>query len=137
MIMEVCAMSEGMDVVKREEQAPELTGQADVQVLTPMVDIYENEDEILLHADMPGVNREQMTINLDNDTLSLVGVRQVEAGGTARFQEFGNAEYRRSFTLPPGIDTDKVDAEFKDGVLRLHLPKSAAVKPRTIEVRQG
>ena len=128
-------MSERMDIVKREEQSPELTSQPRAQVVTPAVDIFENKDEILLHVDMPGVTKENVTIKLENDTLSMTGLRQLTSPGTARFEEFGDVEYRRSFSVPQGIDSEKVNAELKNGVLRLHLPKSDAVKPRKIEIK--
>ena len=104
-------------------------------ITTPAVDIYENEDEILLHADMPGVVKENISVDLDNGTLSISGVRKLETKGVATYEEFSDVEYVRSFSVPQTIDVEKVEAELKNGVLRLHLPKSEAAKPRQIEIK--
>lgn len=103
--------------------------------MVPAVDIYENDDEILLHADMPGVLKENVSVNIDNGTLSLSGVRKLATGGTAAWEEFSDVTYVRNFSVPQTIDVAKVEAELKNGVLRLHLPKSEAAKPRTIEIK--
>ncbi len=126
-------MSERKDIVTMQEQRPEKTRQ--IPTVIPRVDIFENNEEILLYADMPGVAKEDISVHLDNGKLSLTGVRRMEHGGTARMEEFGAVEYRRIFSVPQGIDMDKVNAELKDGVLRLHLPKTEAVKPKQIEIK--
>ena len=128
-------MSDRKDVAKREERSPEVTGK--VATVIPSVDIYENNDELLLYADMPGVTKEDMTINLENGKLSIAGIRRVTSEGTPQFIEFGAVEFRRTFSVPQGIDTTKVNAELKEGVLRLHLPKTDAVKPKHIEIKAG
>jgi len=120
--------SEKKDMVEKSRPIPNVT---------PLVDIYENDDEILLHADMPGVEKDKITVNVDNGTLTITGVREIETKGVATWEEFGNVEYKRSFSVPQTIDINKVDAELKDGVLRLHLPKSEAAKPRQIEIKTG
>lgn len=106
-------------------------------VLIPSVDIYENSDEYLVYADLPGVTKEDVSIDLDNGQLTLIGNRYVEADKGQLTAEFGSARYRRVFSVPQGIDLARVDAELTDGVLKLHLPKSEAVKPRKIEIREG
>ncbi|MFZ5759935.1 MAG: Hsp20/alpha crystallin family protein [Thermodesulfobacteriota bacterium] len=126
-------MSDGKEIAKREETMMERS--REIPVIAPLVDIYENEDEILLHADMPGVDKKNITINIDNGKLVLSGVRQMEASGAASWAEFGDVEYQRTFSVPQAIDVNKVNAELKDGVLRLHLPKSEAAKPRRIEIK--
>lgn len=124
---------EKKDIAKREEPMPERS--RTIPAGAPVVDIYENEDEILLHADMPGVAKEDITVHVDNGTLSIRGVRTLAASGAAAWSEFGDVEYRRNFSVPQTIDVAKVHAELKDGVLKLHLPKSEAAKPRQIEIR--
>jgi len=126
-------MSDRADLIEREETNPELTRQ--IQTITPAVDIYENEDELLLHADMPGVNKEDVTVNIENGKLTLTGIRKIDVKGAAQLEEFGEVEYRRIFSVPQTINVEKVNAELKDGVLRLHLPKSEAAKPRQIEIK--
>ena len=126
-------MSDKAELVKREETTPERSRQ--IPAMAPVVDIYENTDEILLHADMPGVAKEDITVNVDNGKLSIMGMRRVTGGGAANWAEFGDVEYTRVFSVPQAIDVGKVNAELRDGVLRLHLPKSEAAKPRQIEIK--
>lgn len=126
-------MNEKKDVAKTEGHAVEQSSQ--LPTMTPVVDIYENENEILLFADMPGVTKENIRVNIDNGKLSVSGVRKLETAGTADWEEFGDVEYLRNFSVPQSIDVAKVNAELKDGVLKLHLPKSEAAKPRQIEIK--
>jgi len=127
-------MGNSKDLVKSEGGKLEKALKAPVVV--PLVDIFENDDEILLYAEMPGVVKDEVTVNLDNGNLDLVGYRKMnkEAGAT-EWEEFGNLEYRRRFSVPQTIDVAKVEAELKDGVLQLHLPKSEAAKPKRIEIK--
>lgn len=125
-------MNERTDLVKREESMPDTN--REIPAVAPLVDIYENDDEILLHADMPGVVKDDITINIDNGKLTLSGTRKIDPTGSAQWEEFGNVEYKRNFSVPQTIDVDKINAVLKDGVLRLHLPKSEAAKPRQIEI---
>jgi HSP20 family molecular chaperone IbpA len=126
-------MSESKELVRRAESSPELTEQ--LQRVAPAVDIYENEDEILLFADMPGATKNDITVNIDNGKMVLSGFRKLESSGAVSWEEFGPVQYRRTFSVPQTIDIDKVNAELKDGVLRLHLPKSEAAKPKQIEIK--
>ena len=104
-------------------------------IATPDADIYINDDEILLIADMPGVDKKNLAINLENNTLTIEGYFEHNYTEPIQIKEFSSTNYRRIFTLPKGIDAEKASAEFKQGVLQLHLPKSAAVKPRQIKVQ--
>jgi len=126
-------MSDKAELVKHEESMPEKN--PDIPVVAPLVDIFENEDEILLHVDMPGVENKNIKVNIDNGKLSLAGMRNIDTIGAAQWEEFGNAEYQRTFSVPQTIDVEKVNAELRDGVLHLHLPKSEAAKPRQIEIK--
>jgi len=126
-------MSEKANITVREESLPERS--REIPAITPVVDIYENDDEILLYADMPGVAKDDIAVSVDNGKLAISGVRNVNASGAANWTEFGDVEYQRSFSVPQTIDVGKVNAELKDGVLKLHLPKSEAAKPRVIEIK--
>ena len=128
-------MSDKAELIKSETEIVEQNRR--IPTVSPLVDIYENEDEILLHADMPGVVKDNIKVNIDNGTLTLSAVRNLEAKKSATWEEFGTVEYKRSFSVPQTIDVSKVDAELKEGVLRLHLPKSEAAKPRQIEIKAG
>ena len=125
-------MNEKTDIVKRKETAPERSRQ--IPVSTPVVDIYENDDELLLYADMPGVAKENITVTVDNGELVISGVRSLSCSGTVKREEFGDVKFLRTFSVPQTIDVEKVNAEMKEGVLRLHLPKSEAAKPRQIKI---
>jgi HSP20 family molecular chaperone IbpA len=96
--------------------------------LTPAVDIFENKEEVLILADLPGVEKDDLAIQFEKNHLSLQAKRKIE-GDTY--------QYVRSFVVPNGIDAEKIAAELTNGVLRLKLPKSAALKPRTIAVKTG
>ena len=102
------------------------------------VDIYDREEEIVLVADLPGVTADSVEINLDRGNLSIRGASFVEAhGGEAVLQEYRVGDFVRSFTVSEDIDPSGISAEFKSGVLTLHLPKAVDRKPRKISVRSG
>lgn len=122
-------------VVTRKEQPAELVRQ--MPVIAPTVDILENESEILLHADLPGVLRDDIAIHIDNGKMTLSGTRHLRMSGTATWREFAEVEFHCTFAVPQSIDVDKVHADMKDGVLRLHLLKSESAKPRQIEITAG
>lgn len=126
-------MDKAKEIVKQDEKNIEKTHE--LYEATPAVDIYENDNEILLHADMPGVAKENISVDIDNGKLSISGVRKLETEGAATYEEFSDVEYVRSFSVPQTIDVEKVEAELKSGVLKLHLPKSEAAKPRQIEIK--
>jgi HSP20 family protein len=106
--------------------------------IAPSCDIYENEEEILLIADLPGVTAESLAVHLDKGELTIDARREVSAQQTSTLAaEYAESDYRRRFVVPSGIDGNKINAELKNGVLQLHLPKSEALKPRQIAVRSG
>jgi HSP20 family molecular chaperone IbpA len=105
--------------------------------VSPYVDVVENELELLVIADLPGVARQDLEIRLEDTELTIEGRRRPAPAGTPIRSEYRPADFRRSFALPSGIDREAVDAQLTDGVLRLKLPKAAAVRPRRIEVRAG
>ena len=105
--------------------------------VAPFVDIYENDDEILLLADMPGVGKDELHVRVDKDVLLLEG-KKVEQGDEGLLRcEAEPCTFARSFSLPKTIDADKIAASLERGVLTLHLPKREAVKPRQIPVTTG
>lgn len=106
-------------------------------VFTPNVDIFETDNEIVLIADMPGVALDGVSIDLRENTLTLTGEDESEAGEneTALMTEYQSGKYYRQFTLSSLIDQDKIDANLADGVLRLSLPKIEKATPRKIEVK--
>ena len=104
----------------------------------PSVDIIEDEKEWLVKADLPEVKKEDVKVTVENSVLTITGERKLEKEEKDKKyhrieRSYGN--FLRSFTLPDGADGTKVAAEFKDGVLKVHLPKSEKAKPKAIEVK--
>jgi HSP20 family protein len=118
--------------VQREQRS---TNERVSEWVAPEVNIFETADGYVLEAEMPGVSKEGLEITLENNEMTIVGHRQVEAlQGDSLFKESSGADYRRVFELDPAIDTSKVAARMEQGILRLTLPKSERVKPRKIAV---
>ncbi len=103
----------------------------------PPFDIYESPEELLLVADLPGVKTDHLRIHMDKNELTIEGLRTPAKHDHVLAEESAACDYRRTFIVPPGIDEAKIRAETKFGVLRLHLPRSEAVKPRQIQVQSG
>ncbi len=105
------------------------------RVFIPPVDIYESENALTLLADMPGIPIENVSIDLNDDKLTIRGTAKMENGcGRTLFKEYSCGDYLREFSLSNSIDKGKIEASMKDGVLKLALPKAEAVKPRKIAV---
>lgn len=106
-------------------------------VIAPACDIYESDEELLVVADLPGVKTEGLRLDVDKGELTMEAHREVAVEGNRVTEELRDCDFRRRFLVPAGIDGARIEAELKDGVLRLHLPKSAQLKPRQIAVRAG
>jgi HSP20 family molecular chaperone IbpA len=110
---------------------------AAAQALVPAVDVIENESGITVRADLPGVSKDGLSIRVDGETLTLEG--QVSLGEAhqleAVYAEVRSAQYKRTFVLSRDLDTSKIDAAMKNGVLTLRVPKLEQAKPRRIAVR--
>jgi HSP20 family protein len=103
----------------------------------PNVDIYENKDQIVIEAELPGMNREDFDLSFENNVITLRGERRFEKKDeTDNYHrvERSYGSFTRSFTLPPTVSGDGVTAEYRNGVLRITLPKREEVKARRIEV---
>ena len=106
--------------------------------LTPAVNIEENENEYIISAELPGVEKKDVKITFEDGALSISGEKKVE--NEDKKDNFHRIERRygvfsRSFAIPSSIVIDKIDASFKDGVLRVVLPKAEEAKPKQIEVK--
>ena len=120
--------------------SPTATGDTlDSRSLVPRVDVMEDDSGITLLADMPGVSKEQLELKVDGDTLSIEGaVTALTPGGLeAVYAEVRVPRYRRAFTLSRELDPTRIQAQLKDGVLTLRLPKAEHAKPRRITVQAG
>ena len=104
----------------------------------PPVDIEESDREYLIKAELPGMKKEEVKLKVEGGTLSISGERTAEKeekDKTYHRVERSYGAFSRSFTLPEGALAEKISAEFKDGVLMVHLPKDEKAKPRAIEVK--
>src|SRR6185437_5794295 len=107
---------------------------------SPNVDIYENKDQIVLEAELPGMNPDDVNISIENNVLTLHGERKFEKkddNDNFHRVERSYGSFTRSFTLPPTVAADTADATFDNGLLRLTLAKREEAKPRRIEVKPG
>lgn len=104
----------------------------------PVVDISEDDREFLIKAELPGLKREEVKVTVEDGVLSISGERKTEK--EEKNKKFHRVErsygsFLRSFSLPDGADATKVNAEFGDGVLNVHLAKTPKAQPKTIEVK--
>ena len=100
----------------------------------PPVDIYEDEDGLALVFDMPGLEREDLDIRVEDDVLTIKGTVTKEDGPLPDHQEFRLRDYFRQFRLTDAVDQERIGAELSNGVLTVGLPRSERLKPRRIEV---
>lgn len=103
----------------------------------PPVDVLENENELVLRLDLPGVSMSEIDVQLTGETLSIRGERRFERreGEGALHMERPYGAFHRAFNLSVPVQTDAVRADYKDGVLTITLPKQEAVKPRKIQIQ--
>jgi HSP20 family protein len=121
---------------KTEMQATERMGRR--PMYAPRTDVYERRDALVIEAEMPGVSREGVEIELKDNELEIIGRRSNMPAESDRQieNEFTFCDYGRRFTVE-GIDADKIDATMQHGILRIVLPKSRALQPRKIAVRKA
>jgi HSP20 family protein len=124
-------MSES-NVLSRENEASR-----DDAALLPPVDVIEDAEGITLYADLPGVSKDKISVRVEADTLAIEGQIDLLAlqGLEVTHAEVKLPRYRRAFTLGTEMNTAKVAAEFRQGVLKLRIPKAEHAKPRRIEVQ--
>ncbi|NNL67067.1 MAG: Hsp20/alpha crystallin family protein [Myxococcales bacterium] len=103
----------------------------------PAVDLVAFEDRIELHADLPGLSQEDVEVQFEDGALTIRGKRDLDVaeGGRVLRRERGGASFVRSFALGEDVDVDGIEANMKDGVLRIKLPRSERVRPRQIPVQ--
>jgi len=112
-------------------------GDRETRRWVPPVDLVEAEDHFVLKADLPGLSQDDVSIEVQDGTLTISGERkaeheQRERGWYRIERSFGS--FSRSLTLPEGVDPEGIKAEFKDGVLEVHIPKPEERKPRRIQI---
>jgi len=128
-------MANQTDLANRSNGLAEAVHQR--EAIAPVVDVYENGDELLLFVDVPGATNDGIDVQLEKGQLTILAKRREDAPGPLLAAEYRSYDYLRVFSVPQGIDPSKIDAQLGGGVLRVRLPKSESVKPRRIEVKQG
>ena len=104
----------------------------------PPMDVRETEDEIVAVLDLPGLSREDIKVSVEDNVLSVVGEKRHESeeeGKHLQRTERFSGKFSRSFALPSVVDSGKITADYKDGVLTVRLPKAETAKPREIEIK--
>jgi len=107
------------------------------RVWNPIVDVYENDESIVVKAEVPGVDKKDISVDIDNGVLTVKGERKHEEEVKEdRFyrKERVYGKFQRSFRLPEGTDYDKINADFKDGILTVTVPKAEEKKPKQISI---
>ena len=105
----------------------------------PAIDLYEDADQFVLYAELPGLNREDIGLHLENRILTLSGERRIEKGHQAEkyhLLERPYGRFLRAFTLPSSVAQDRIRATFTDGVLKIELPKSDESRPKFIPINR-
>jgi HSP20 family protein len=106
----------------------------------PAMDLVETDDHLVLRGDLPGMNEDDVDIEVKDNVLTVSGERKAQhedkGEGYHRVERaFGS--FSRSLTLPQGVDPDRIEASFKDGVLEVRIPKPAEAKPRRVQIGKG
>jgi len=120
----------------REAERPDQARRRD-ESLIPPVDVVEDSGGITLRVDLPGVPKDQLGLHVESDSLTIEGDMSVAVpeGMQASYAEVSVPRFRRVFTLSKELDTAKVSAEFKQGVLTLRIPKAEHAQPRKIDIK--
>jgi HSP20 family protein len=110
---------------------------ASTTIWSPAVDIYETDGEIVVQAELPGMDRKDISLHLENNVLSIRGDRQFKK--ETKEDNYHRIErsyggFHRSFSIPTTVDEDKIRADYKDGVLKIALPKKEQAKPKQIQI---
>jgi HSP20 family protein len=131
-------MAESKEIVRSEENQAPVEQTRNEPVFTPAVDIYEADEGMILMADLPGVDKGDLHISLEEDTLTIeADVQKPADSGSYLLNEYRVGRFYRQFKISSDFDREKIQANLKDGELKLVLPKAEALKPRKIQVSAG
>ncbi|MEM7390865.1 MAG: Hsp20/alpha crystallin family protein [Verrucomicrobiota bacterium] len=109
----------------------------DLPVFKPATDVYEKDDGVIIHVDMPGVDEKNVDVEVDQQVLTLRGNRRAGEESDPTHRGYREGNYERSFRLGDGLDLDSVKARMKNGVLTVELAKRPELAPRRIQVKTG
>lgn len=116
------------------EEVPASATREESRYQVPPVDIFESQDGLTVLADLPGVSKEDVTIRVEENTLTIQGKTTSDARGDSVYTEYALHDFYRQFKLNDEVDQERIGAEMKNGVLTLQLPKREEVKPKQIKV---
>ncbi len=119
---------------ERNVQAREET-RSNERYIRPAVNILEDEEGLVLTADIPGASKDTLDINVEKGILTISAPAQHTLPGTSAYREFELANYYRQFTIPESLDHEKAKAEYVNGILTLRVPKAEVAKPKRIAVQ--
>jgi HSP20 family molecular chaperone IbpA len=133
------AESREMEIQEQEMVPDETERTRECQCFVPRADIYEFDENIVVVLDMPGITENAIDITLEKNVLNVKGLAQMldREGYSLAFAEYEAGDYERSFRISDAIDRDNIDATYKNGVLRLVVPKAEVAKTRKIAVKVG
>ncbi len=125
------------DMQKQEDKGERIERARAVKIFHPDVDIMERKDDIMVIADMPGVDESSVDVTLENNVLNIYGKVDWNAPDNLKLAhgEYGMGDYQRMFTLTGEVDRGRIEATVSNGVLRIILPKAEAIKTRKIAVK--
>jgi HSP20 family molecular chaperone IbpA len=125
----VATRSQGQTAQTREET------RSQQRHISPPVDIYENQDGLVVMADLPGVPKTDLDVRVENNVLTIQGRPANNAPGEPVYREYELVSFFRQFELSDRVDQTKISAELKHGVLTLHLPRAEEAKPKKIDIK--
>lgn len=126
-----------LEVQKQETQLEETERTRETSCFVPKADIYETEETIVVSLDIPGIQQDNINVNLENNILTVNAYANLEApeGYSLALSEYGIGDYERSFRISTQIDQDNIEAQYKNGVLNLKMPKAEDAKKRQIPIK--
>jgi HSP20 family protein len=137
---ELSTLQDRMNRLFRDSYGPESQETLTTSTFAPLVDVYEDEHNITLKIEVPGIDEKDIDVRIENNTLTVHGERKFEK--EEKEENFRRVErqygsFTRSFTLPTTVDAEHVQANYDKGVLKIALPKKAEAKPKQIKVNVG
>jgi HSP20 family protein len=133
---EIGSLQDDMQRLMRSLVGGEANGQSS-RTWVPAVDVWETENELVYAFDLPGIEKEKVSVEIDDNVLTVSGERErTQEVKQDRFYRFERryGSFQRAVGLPQGVNEDQIRADFKDGVLEVHVPKPEEAKPRRIEI---
>ncbi|HEY6824650.1 MAG TPA: Hsp20/alpha crystallin family protein [Steroidobacteraceae bacterium] len=129
-------MADKREVASQESSAVERQGREREAALVPAVDIFEDAQQITVQAEMPGVSKNKLNVQADRNALLIEGEMEVDlpAGMAALYADLHTTRYRRSFVLSGELETERIEASLKDGLLTVRIPKRLEFRTRKIRV---